>query len=232
MPAAIVAAGIGAAGSVAGGVASGKGAKKAAKAQAQAAKEQQALQQKIYNQNEARFGTEIDNGDLANARLMSLLGLGAGDGSTPTQILRATPGYDFKMGEALRGVRSNAYARGLGNSGATARALHETAMGVADQGFNNYVNQVSGIADRGSGAKGALADVSQNFANNYNQITQNAADTASNYAMFKAQNFNNTLGGVLKAGGTLFGSSYGGAGGAGGIPAAGIPMPANSWSGR
>lgn len=201
-----LAAGIGAVGSIVGGISSGKGAKKAARIQAQAAAEQRALQERIYNQNSANFRPEIEAGNSATARLMALLGMG--EPVDATAILRETPGYQFRMGEALRGVNSNAYARGLGNSGATQRALMETAYGVADLGFNNYLGQVSRVADRGSGAKGALAGVSQNFANNMNQISQNDADTRGNYEMFKSANFGNTLGGLLKAGGTAFGSSY------------------------
>lgn len=199
---------IGAVGSVAGGVASGKGAKKAARIQAQSAAEQRRMLQNMYDQNEARFQPEFQAGSDATQRLMALLGMGD-QSVNPTQILRDTPGYQFRMNEALRGVNTNAYARGLGNSGATQRALMEKAQGVADQGFNNYFGQVSSIADRGMGAKSAMAGVSQNFANNYNNVTQQAADTASNYQMFKAQNFSNTLSGVLQAGGAAFGSSFG-----------------------
>ena len=199
---------IGAAGSVAGGVASGKGAKKAARIQAQSAAEQRRMLQQMYNQNEARFRPEFEAGSDATARLQALLGMGGESGADITQMVRETPGYGFRMSEALRGVGSNAYARGLGNSGATQRALMETAHGVADQGFNNYFGQVSSVADRGLSSKSAMAGVSQNFANNYNQVSQNAADTQSNYQMFKAQNFNNTLSGILQAGGQVFGSSF------------------------
>ena len=41
-------------------------------------------------------------------------------------------------------------------------------------------------------------------------MNQNAADNSAAYQMFKAENFNKTLSGVLGAGGQAFGSSYGG----------------------
>ena len=75
-------------------------------------------------------------------RVNDLLGLGDDPNYDATAYLRQTPGYQFKLSEALRGVNSNAYASGLGNSGATFKALQERAMGVADQGFNNYLAQV------------------------------------------------------------------------------------------
>ena len=143
MPASVVSAGIGAVGSVAGGISSGKGAKKAAAIQAQSAAEQRALLAKLYGENVARFGVENDNGDIAQQRIMDLLGMSTGDNAVDvTALLRSTPGHEFSMSEALRGVNSNAYASGQGNSGATLRALQKTAQGTADQGFSNYLNQV------------------------------------------------------------------------------------------
>lgn len=209
MPAAIIPAAIGAAGAVGGGIASGKGAKKAAKIQQQAANQQLALQQRLYNENAARFSPDIGRGDQAAQRLQDILGL-SGNAVDATALLRATPGYEFRLGEALRGVNSNAYARGLGNSGATMRALQATAQGIADQGFNTYVGQVGDVVNRGLGGKSSLAGVSQNYGNSANAVSQNAADTAANYQMFKSANMANTIGGLLRAGGQVFGSSYGG----------------------
>lgn len=199
-----VIAAIGAATSVAQGISSGKGAKKAAQAQERAAAQQRALYEKIYNQNSANFQGDITLGDAAARRQAALLGLEGGDGSNPTEILRNTPGYEFRMAEMMKGVNSNAYSSGMGNSGATLKALQDRAYGVADQGFNNYFGQVGSVADRGVGAKSALAGVSTNFARDTNQVTQNAADTQSQYQMFKANNFNSTLDGVTKQ----FGSAY------------------------
>ena len=203
----MIGAAIGAVGSVAGGIASGKGAKKAARIQAQSAREQRALMEKLYKQNEARFGSEVANGDIAGQRIMDLLGL-SGNDINATQMLRSTPGYQFRMDEALRGVNANAYASGQGNSGATLRALQKTSQGLADQMFNTHLAQVSSVADRGSQAKSALAGVSTQYGRDAAAVSQNAADSAANYQLFKAANFNNMLSGLLKAGGQVFGSSY------------------------
>ncbi|KQS01497.1 hypothetical protein ASG11_17745 [Sphingomonas sp. Leaf357] len=208
MPAAVVAAGIGAVGSVAGGVASGKGAKSAAQIQANSQAQQLALQKSIYDQNANRFGTDIGSGDAASGRINDLFGL-SGNKVDASALLHSTPGYQFRVDEALKGVNSNAYASGQGNSGATLKALQKQAMNVADSTFNTYVDQVGSVANRGSAAKGALAGVSTNYANASNAISQNAADAASGAAMFQGQNINNTVSGLLKAGGQVFGSSYG-----------------------
>lgn len=195
---------IGAATSVAKSVSSGKGAKKAAQIQAQSAREQMNLYKDIYNRNAANFQSDITLGDAAARRQAALLGLDGGDGSNVTEILRNTPGYEFRMAEAMKGVNSNAYASGMGNSGATMKALQDRAYNVADQGFNTYFNQTGQIADRGVGSKSALAGVSTNFARDTNAVNQNAANTQSEYQMFKANNFNSALDGVTKQ----FGSAY------------------------
>jgi len=204
MPVAAIVGGVGA---VAGGISSGKGASKAAQIQAQASAQQNALLKSIYDQNTALFRPDITAGDAASLRQQQLLGLAPG-GASPTDILRATPGYQFKMDQGLKAVNSNAYASGLGNSGATLKALLATGQGIADQGFNNYFNQVGTISDRGSAAKSSLSGVSTTYAHDTNNVTQNAADNASANAIFQAQNIGNTIKGLLNAGGQAFGSSY------------------------
>lgn len=201
-----VIAAIGAATSVAKGVSSGKGAKKAAQAQERAAAEQRALYERIYNQNANNFRGDIEIGDAAARRQASLLGLPGGDGSNPTEILRNTPGYEFRLAEMMRGQKAGTFANGMGTSGAAMKALQDRSFGLADQTFNTYFNQTGQVADRGSGAKSALAGVSTNYARDTNQVTQSNADVQSQFQMFKANNFNNTLDGVTKQ----FGSSFGG----------------------
>jgi len=122
---------------------------------------------------------------------------------------RAAPGYQFKLSEALKGVNSNAYAAGLGNSGATLRALQSTAMGLADQSYNQYLSSIDAIANRGAGAKSSLSGVSQNFGNATNAISQNAANAQSSASMAQAAIGAQGLSGALNGVGQILGSSYG-----------------------
>ncbi|UZK70755.1 hypothetical protein OKW76_06965 [Sphingomonas sp. S1-29] len=197
---------VGAATSVAKGISSGKGAKRAAQIQAKSAAEQRAQYERIYNMNANNFKGDIALGDAASARQASLLGLAGGDGSNPTEVLRATPGYEFRVSEALRGQQAGAYANGMGTSGAAMKQLQERSMGLADQTFNTYFDQTGQVANRGVAAKSSLAGVSTNWADSDSRVAQGAADTKSQFQMFKAANFNNTLDGVTKS----FGSSFGG----------------------
>lgn len=217
MPAVVIGAGIAAAGSVASGVIASKAAKKASRAQQQSAAQQLGYQRETRDKNEALFQPDVLRGETASTLRQNLLGMGDPNFDR-TAYLRSTPGYQFSVGEALRGVNSNAYASGLGNSGAAYKALQSRAMNLADQNFNSYVSQVGDVANTGSNAKGAVARVSTNFADQASQISQNAADSRSNAALVQGSILNNSIAGVLRGAGQAFGSSYGSSNNAGIAP--------------
>lgn len=128
---------------------------------------------------------------------------------SPLDIIRNTPGYAFQLQQGLDAVNANAYAAGMGNSGAALKALQDRGDGLAQQYFNTYMGQLTDVANRGAGAKSSIAGVSQNYANNSNSVAQNAANAASANAFYQGQNIANTIKGV---GSSIFGSSFGGGG--------------------
>ena len=173
MPALIIGAAVSAVGSVASGVISSNAAKSAARTQAQAAAEQRAKLDQLYAKTEAYYKPEFDAGNRAVKTQDELLGLTKReDGLDPTSQLRATPGYQFRMDEAAKAVNTNAYAGGLGNSGATLKALQARGMGLADQNFNTYFDQVGTIANRGIVAKAQLSDQATNYGTATNNVTR------------------------------------------------------------
>lgn len=209
MPLAIAA--VGAVGAIGSAVVQGSAAKSAAKTQANAAAQQQAALNQTRDQNVAMFQPDVNAGNVASTRINDLLGL-SGNKVDAQAVLASTPGYQYSVQEGLKGVNSNAYALGNANSGATLKALQSRGQNLADQNFNNYVGQVTDVANRGTSAKGAIAGITTNTTNSSNGITQNLADTKSNLAIFNANNVNNALGSLAKFGGTAFESSYGGGG--------------------
>lgn len=219
MPIALVAAGIGAVGAIGGAAINSGAAKSAAKTQANSAAQQLAAQNQTRDQNVAMFAPDVAAGNTASTRINDLLGL-SGNKTDAQALLASTPGYQYGVQEGLKGVNSNAYASGLGNSGATLKALQSRGQNLADQNFNNYIGQVTDVANRGNSAKGAIAGVTTNATNSNNATLQNTANTQSNLTMFNANNVNNALGSIAKFGGTAFGSSYG----AGGHSVGGEPI--------
>ena len=210
MPAGAV---IGAAGSVAGGIASGKGAKKAAKIQQQTAQQQIAALQQMYNTNKALIEPTVHNGEAAQTQQQALLGLGS-DPTSALSTLEATPGYAYTVDQALKGVNSNAYASGMGNSGAAEKALQDRAANLATQNYNNYFNQLGTVADRGTSETNALVNQGNLTTQRSNAASQSGADAQSANAVFQGQNLANILKGVSGAAGSAFGSSYGPSSGA------------------
>ncbi len=202
---------IGAAGSVAGGIASGKGASKAAKIQAASQDKQTAALQAMYNTNKDLMMPTYDNGTAAQSRLQSLLGLSGGDGSDAQAVLAATPGYQFNLQQGLAATNAGAYASGLGNSGAALKSLQDRGASIASQTYNNYVGQLSTVADRGVTAMGGLVSQGNSTTQAVNSSTQAGADAASANAAFQGNNLANIIKGVASAGSQAMGSSYGSA---------------------
>lgn len=70
---------------------------------------------------------------------------------------RTSPGYEFRLDEAMDSVTGNRAVSGLLRSGDTLSALNERAQGIASDEYNSYVQGLMGIAGMGSGATGTLA---------------------------------------------------------------------------
>lgn len=66
-------------------------------------------------------------------------------------------GYKFQLGQGTQAITGSAAAKGILNSGATAKALTSYGQGLAGQSFNNYLGQLGGLqAQQGQQAAGAL----------------------------------------------------------------------------
>lgn len=61
-------------------------------------------------------------------------------------------GYNFQLDEGTNAIASNAAARGLLNSSATAKAMTKYGQNLASTTFNNYLAQLGGIGTAGQNA--------------------------------------------------------------------------------
>lgn len=74
----------------------------------------------------------------------------------------ASPGYQWVLDQATRGVNRGANAQGLYGSGARANALTRTAAGLASQEYGNWYNRLAGLAGLGQTAtQSAMPVISQ-----------------------------------------------------------------------
>ncbi len=124
-----------------------------------------------------------------------------GTRTDPTQALRNTPGYQFRVSEGLRGVNSSLAARGVLNSGAAQRELMRVGQGMADQTFQGRVNNLMNVANIGSGSAAQISNAGSAYAANAGNALQGGARAQAGAALNRGSAFNNALGGVAGAAG-------------------------------
>jgi hypothetical protein len=97
-------------------------------------------------------------GAAANTQQANLLGIGsdpAAAGAGYQNYLNSV-GYQGQMRAGQQAITSSAAARGLLGSGSTAKALQSYGTQLNAQNFNNYLGQLSGVANRGLSATGQV----------------------------------------------------------------------------
>jgi hypothetical protein len=96
--------------------------------------------------------------------------------------------YAFTTKAGNDAINSNMAAKGLLNSGATLKAITQFGQDNAQQYRNNYMNQLLGGTQIGTGALGSLMGAGANAANTNAQIQQNRATMQAN-GVGNAMNF-------------------------------------------
>lgn len=132
---------------------------------------------------------------------------------------KKSTGYQFRVNEGGRALDNSYASRGVGQSGAAAKAALNYGQNIASGEFGNYINQLFGISNQGLSAANAQAGVGSAMVNTITNNNQNAADAASNAALLKGQANGNLYAGIGNALGNLggtFASSFGGRSGGGG----------------
>lgn len=121
---------------------------------------------------------------------------------------RNSTGYQFRVGEGQRSLDNSYASRGVGKSGAAAKAALQYGQNIASGEFNNYLNALMAQQGVGLSAAGAQAGVSTNFVNQTTANNNNAASAAANAAIAKGNANANMWGGIANGLGGLFGSSF------------------------
>jgi hypothetical protein len=101
----------------------------------------------------------LDQERRAMGRVNALLGLT--DEGADFDVLRNTPGYQFRLEEGSRARERSAAARGGLNSGNTLLELERYGQGLADTTFDNYLDRVLGLESQGVDA--SLADLEYGY---------------------------------------------------------------------
>lgn len=169
--AAVLPAVIGAGVSIYGANQQANAAKDAARASSKATQQSLALQEKMYNQNRA------------DQEPWRLAGVGAlGRLQNPLASFQASPDYNFRMSEGLKGVNQNFATAGLLKSGAALRGISDYAQQTAAGEFGDWWNRQSGLAGLGQTANASNQQAGQAYANNaQNALMTNAQNLGSSY---------------------------------------------------
>lgn len=138
---------------------------------------------------------------------------GAAPAAAPAQAeepfnYTTSPGYQFRMGEAMKAIERSAAARGRLRSGATMDALQRRAQGVATDDFETQANRMAQIAGFGSAALGATSQAGANYAGQQTQTNMAAGQARASAYQNTGNAINNTVGNL--AGAYLYNQGYAG----------------------
>lgn len=218
MPPVVIAAGIAAGSSIIGGAIASGSASKAAKAQQQVAQQQIAANNANRQQIVGMEQPNIDRGNWAGDIYGGLLGKGdAAASQNALDTWRNSISYQDLLKNGTAAVNANAYARGMGDSGATLKALQSRGQSLANQTQGVYMSNLNNLIQTGNSAIGNVAGVSTQTTGANNAALQNGADATSNAALMSGAAWQNALKNLTNVG-TGLASSFGGGGATSGAP--------------
>lgn len=126
-----------------GALISSSGAQSAASTQASAANSATATQLAMFNRSRADLQPYMDVGtsvkDLLMSRLPDLMNISLPNLDVTQSDVEQSPGYNFLMGEGLKGVANSAAAKGLAVSGPALRGAASYAENLADTYWKDIV---------------------------------------------------------------------------------------------
>jgi hypothetical protein len=106
-----------------------------------------------YPQLNAALSPAVDTGVNALNTLGSNLG--------SFDDYKKNAGFDFTLGESLKGITGASAARGMLNSGMTGKAFQKYGTNLTNQFYENWLNKLGNVSQLGLGAAGTLAGAGQ-----------------------------------------------------------------------
>ena len=121
----------------------------------------------LANNNFSPYDT---TGTAANTMLGNALGLnGASGNAAATNAFTSDPGYTYTLNQGLQSVLRNSAATGDVASGGTLEGLDTFGTNLANQGYQNWLGNLSGASGQGLTAAGGQANVLNNLSNLFGQ---------------------------------------------------------------
>ncbi len=136
-------------------------------------------------------------------------------GTDPSMRQEAMAGYQelpstaFDIEESERNIQRAMNARGLGGSGAEARALMENRGNIAESSFNNYTSGLQSLAGLGQTPSTQTSTLSQGLGGNLATTYGNAATAVGNIQAQNIMNQQNIKSNLLEQGANIYGEYRG-----------------------
>ena len=130
----------------------------------------------------------------------------------------ASPDYNFRRTEGIRGIEQGAAARGGALGGNALRGVTNYSSNLASGEYADYMNRLFNISGMGQTATSQGVNAGQNYANNYSQAQQNIGDARASGVVTGISGVTNALNSglnnyLLYRGGYFGTPSYGSGGG-------------------
>jgi hypothetical protein len=119
-----------------------------------------------------------------------------GPGPANMSLFTATPDYQFRRDEGMRGLEQSAAARGGAFSGNAMAALNERNSNLASQEFANFYDRMMRLAGYGGGTAQNQATMGQNYANSAGQAIGAAGDARASGVAGQYNAWGNAIGDV------------------------------------
>lgn len=177
-------------------------------------------QRRQYDTSRADQMPWLKTGGSALEQLAGLYGLNGQQQSF--DAFKASPDYNFRMSEGIRGVDAGAAARGMLDSGATRKAEIGYAGNLASSEFGNYAQRLMGLAGIGQNTAQSLGALGQNSANTISGLYTNQGENLASSYLAQGQNTANRIGTQWGLGGQLAQDAFSAImGSVGGVPGGG-----------
>lgn len=126
----------------------------------------------------------------------------AGPGTPNYNAFYNSPGYQFALSQGQSAINRNASANGSLYSSNTLGALSNYTAGAAGQQYNNYVQQLMGLAGLGGSAVAGTNAAAQNAGNNISSTQLSAGNANASGVLGSAGAWT----GAIQQGGNLLGN--------------------------
>lgn len=111
------------------------------------------------------LGGNVSTGSSAIETIGNLLGIGSGANSGASDAAfnsyKNSTGFENRLKTGSDAITGSAAAKGLLNSGSTLKGLETFGQNLGSEEFNNYLKQVSGVAEAGLNAGQILSGAGQ-----------------------------------------------------------------------